>query len=118
MRFNKGWRRFYPHCRSYRSERRGKMPKARPPESGIKQHDGSARRTRATAIKLWSNDQYVYSSWTGSLWLTKRKDGSFSIKPEDEPWKFRAVSGLRTPQQFVDGVLEAWRCISEWHSQE
>lgn len=89
-------------------------------EPQVKQQDLPVSRTRATAIELWSDDDYnMVSSWTDSLWLTKRKDGTFSVKPkkyvEGKNWQLDSVCKLRTPEQFVEGVIKAWEAVGrDW----
>ena len=61
----------------------------------------------------------MVSSWTASLWLTKCKDGTFSVKPtkygEYENWQFDSLCKLRTPKQFVEGVIKAWEAVGrDW----
>jgi uncharacterized C2H2 Zn-finger protein len=65
----------------------------------------------------------MVSSWTDSLWLTKRKDGTFSVKPkkyvEGENWQLDSICNLRTPEQFAEGVLKAWEALGiEWGDGE
>ena len=79
-----------------------------------------AKQGSASTIKLWSDeDDNMVSSWTDTLWLTRRKDGTFSVKPKKYVesdnrgvWQFDSVCRLRTPKQFIDGVLEAWAALS------
>lgn len=68
----------------------------------------------ARTIDLWSREGHTMVDWwTDDILVTKRKDGTFSLKArkygDGRYWLRYGVTRRRTPDDFVDAVVD---CLS------